>query len=146
MRIRKLAPTEVQVFIELIRLFKRVFQTEPPGMQPSSGLAKLLRSENFLVFVAEEDGAVVGGLTVDILRQYHRGRPWGYIRDLAVEETHQRRGIGRSLVEAVKAFGRTNGLDDIFVQADQVDDPILAFYRKTQPDGEAAVVHFYYLL
>lgn len=61
-----------------------------------------------------------------------------FIYDLAVHPDHQRRGIGRALVEALRALGTSEGIGVAFVPADNEDDHALAFYEAL--GGEAAPV------
>ena len=71
---------------------------------------------------------MVGGLAAYELKKFEQRRSEIYIYDLAVAETHRRRGIATALIEALKKIGRERGAWVIFVQADHGDDPAIALY------------------
>lgn len=69
-----------------------------------------------------------------------------YIYDLAVLTEYQRQGVGKQLIEFIKAYCEKQGSEGVFVQADKPDDYAIDFYRKTRPTTEEPVVHFSYNL
>jgi aminoglycoside 3-N-acetyltransferase I len=99
-----------------------------------------------MAFVALKENEVVGGLTIYTLHQYYSEKPLAYIYDLAVKVELQRRGIGRKLIDAVRAECKTQGYEEVFVQADEADDYALDFYRLTGATAEEHVRHFCYTL
>ncbi|WP_290707290.1 GNAT family N-acetyltransferase [Flavihumibacter sp. CACIAM 22H1] len=142
--IRKLELTETEAFKQVIDLFEEVFQMKDFVLPPADYLQELLKKDGFYVFAAfDERGRVIGGLTAYTLLQYYSVKPLVYIFDLAVKESLQRRGTGSKLVEATKQYCKSIGVEEVFVQADRIDDYALQFYRKTG-GIEEDVVHFYY--
>ncbi len=105
-----------------------------------------MKKPNFLTLVAKAGSKVLGGLTVYILDQYYSKKPLAYIYDLAVLKKFQRRGIGKSLIKYLTDYCKENGFEEVFVQADRIDDYALNFYRSTKVTNEEDVIHFYYLL
>lgn len=144
--IKKLSTTDITQFIELIRVFEEVFEMQNFQIPPETHLEKLLTKSDFMVFVALKDEEVVAGLTLYTLDQYYSIKPLAYIYDLAVKTTLQRQGIGQQLIQATNAHCKELGYEEVFVQADKVDEYALDFYRKTQPTEEEDVSHFYYSL
>ena len=68
-----------------------------------------------LTFIAELDGRAVGFLELE-LRSYAPGcasRPVPFIEGWFVDPEHQRRGIGRALVQAAEAWSLEHGYDEI---------------------------------
>lgn len=145
MTVRVLTPVELPQFQSLLRLFERVFEMKAFVPPPDEHLRSVLADDGFIAMVAEEGGAVVGGLTAYILRQYYMTRPIAYVYDLAVETARQRQGIGRRLMAELREHCRARGCDEVFVQADNVDEHALRFYRKSGA-SEEAVTHFTYSL
>ncbi len=146
LNIRTLEQENIAEFIELIKLFEDVFEMKDFSMPSTQHLQKLLNSDAFIVFVAEHNGKIVGGLTTYLLEQYYSERPLAYIFDLAVDTMLQRQGIGKKLIKATNEYYKDRGFEEVFVQADKVDDYAIDFYRKTSPSEEEDVSHFYYQL
>ncbi|MCW7469358.1 GNAT family N-acetyltransferase [Leptospira kanakyensis] len=143
--IKKLSSSELSQFIELIRVFEDVFEMKNFQMPSSNYLQNLLARDDFFVFVSILENQVIGGLTTYTLRQYYSEKPLVYIFDLAVLTKYQRKGIGKSLIQAVNAYCKKMGAEEVFVQADVIDDYALDFYRSTGGMPEE-VVHFTYPL
>ncbi|MFC7523034.1 GNAT family N-acetyltransferase [Parapedobacter sp. GCM10030251] len=137
---------DLETLNQLISVFEEVFEMEN-FKRPSTGhLMTLLRKETFFAVVAKAGNQVVGGLTVYILDQYYSERPLAYIYDLAVLTAYQRKGIGRNLIEFTTEYGKQRGFEEVFVQADKVDEYAVQFYRSTRATEEEQVIHFYYTL
>ena len=145
-QIEQLQATDLNDFRSLIEVFERVFEMENFSIPHGEHLGELLRNQDFFALVAKKDGIVVGGLTVYVLHQYYSEKPLAYIYDLAVEEELQRRGIGKQLIAHTLEYCKHMGFEEVFVQADKVDDYALDFYRKTGITEEEDVSHFYYTL
>ena len=93
--------------------------------------ARLLGSESFVALAALGNGGhVIGGLAAYVLPKFERARAELYIYDLAVADTHRRRGVATALIEALKGVARELGAYVIFVQADHGDDAAVALYTK----------------
>lgn len=145
LEIKKLNSSDLNQFIELIRVFEDVFEIENFQMPKSEYLQTLLSRDDFFVFVSIFENQVIGGLTTYTLRQYYSEKPLVYIYDLAVLTKYQRQGIGKSLIQGINTYCKDLGVEEVFVQADLVDDYALDFYRSTGARAED-VVHFYYPL
>lgn len=143
--IEKLSHHDFPKFVELIRLFKNVFEMEKFAMPDEDYLQQLLEKDSFFVFVALLNNQVVGGLTSYIMPQYYSKRPLIYIYDLAVRTDLQRRGIGKMLIESNNQYGKVIGAEVVMVQADEPDDYAVKFYFSTGARAEK-VIHFEYPL
>ena len=95
-----------------------------------------------IVFVAFSDNNIVGGLTAYILQQYYSRLPLVYVYDIAVKIEFQRQGIGRMLITSITKYCKEIGVEEVFVQADEVDDYAIEFYTSTGARNEK-VRHFY---
>jgi ribosomal protein S18 acetylase RimI-like enzyme len=130
---RTLSPDDLPLFRQLIEVFADAFEdretylAEPPD---DAYLRGLLESATFIVVVALEGETVVGGLAAYELRKFERARSEIYIYDLAVAETHRRRGIATATIAELQRVAATRGAWVIFVQADTVDPPAIALYES----------------
>lgn len=142
-RVSRLGPRDIPQMRALNGLFGTVFEdperyiAAPPCDDYLHGL---LDNPYIFALTAEEDGAVIGGLTAYELPKLERQCSEIYIYDLAVAETQRRLGVATMLIDHLKAIARARGAWVIYVQADYGDDPAIALYTKlgTRED----VMHF----
>jgi len=146
LEIKKLDAHNIDEFISLIIVFEDVFEMENFSMPDTKHLLSILQKKDFMVFVAIKENQLVGGLTAYTLDQYYSKKPLAYIYDLAVLTKYQRQGIGQKLIAAINNYCAAQGYEEVFVQADKVDDYAIEFYRKTSITAEEDVIHFYYKL
>ena len=78
----------------------------PPG---DAYFEKLLSDSHFVMLAARINGTVVGALAAYELVKYEQERSEFYIYDLAVAEPFRRRGVARTLIEALKPIARSAG-------------------------------------
>lgn len=142
--IKILAKTDSDEFLELIKLFKIVFEMEDLIIPDKKYLEKLLAKEGFFVFAAKNNDTVIGGLTVYTLEQYYSEKPLAYIYDVGVLPEYQRMGIGKKLIAALKAYCIENGFDAAYVEAESDDQQAVDFYRKTAFSSILQATHFTY--
>ena len=141
----KLNISDVDKFIELIRLFEMVFEMEDLSIPDKKHLHNVLNKPDFIAFAALDKGEVIGGLTAYILKQYYASEPLAFIYDIAVKASYQRRGIGKALIKETAAYCRKNNIEQMFVLADEEDEQAIGFYRSTNA-SESKVVNFDYYL
>lgn len=141
--IRRLSVDEAPLLEAMSTMFGAAF-AEPEtytGARPSPGyLRRLLSRDGFIPIAATEGEAVVGGLIAYELVKFEQERSEIYIYDLAVAETHRRRGIATALIGRLKEIAAERGAYVIFVQADHGDDPAIALYEAIGTREE--VLHF----
>ena len=140
---RPLGPSDIGLMRDMLRMFGRAFEDVPTytAAQPDDAyLARLLDSDTFIAVAALQGGVVVGGLAAYVLPKFERARSEVYLYDLAVAETHRRRGIATALIAELRRIAAARGAWVVFVQADYGDDPAVALYTKlgTRED----VMHF----
>ena len=84
------------------------------------------RHPDAAVFVAEEDGAVVGRLSLS--RDPHPASAHVADLGLMVAESHRRRGIGRALLEQAAAWAREAGVRKLELHVFPWNDAALGLY------------------
>lgn len=142
--ISKINSTNINDFIDLIKLFKEVFESDDFTIPESKHLQKLLDDSDFIVFVAKANKKVVGGLTAYVLLRYDSEKPSAYIYDIAVKTHLQRKGIGKLLIASLKDYCLKNGFVEMFVQAETDDHQAVNFYKTTPISSEMKATHFTY--
>ncbi|HEX6852231.1 MAG TPA: AAC(3)-I family aminoglycoside N-acetyltransferase [Candidatus Polarisedimenticolaceae bacterium] len=141
--IRILGPDDLPTMRDMLSLFGAAFDdrdtytAKPP---PDDYLRGLLANPTFLAIAGLDHAEVVGGLAAYVLPKFERARSEIYIYDLAVAESHRRRGIATAMIERLKELAPRHGAWVIYVQADHGDDPAIELYSKlgTRED----VLHF----
>jgi aminoglycoside 3-N-acetyltransferase I len=141
--VRRLGPADVLLMRRLNALFGEAFDDRDTyGADPPTDayLEGLLGKDHVAVLAALAGEEVVGGLVAYELEKFERARREFYIYDLAVAETHRRRGIATGLITDLRAIASRRGAWVIMVQADYGDDPAIALYQKLGAREE--VLHF----
>src|SRR5262245_30460536 len=105
-----------------------VFEEEGASLSPAY-VDRLLARSDFWAFVALSGDEVVGGLTAHALPMTRSECSEMFIYDVAVRPDHQRTGVGRQLMAAVRDASHDQGID-VFVAADEDDVHALDFYRS----------------
>jgi len=85
------------------------------------------------VFVADDAGDLVGFVTVRADSALEEGilqpRNFAVVDTLAVRSDQRRRGIGRSLMEAVHGWARERQLGHVSLNVWEFNEPAIDFYR-----------------
>jgi len=106
----------------------------PQGQFPPPSLFRQWVSEaGSAVFVADDDGDLSGFATVRTDSAPDEGilqpRSFAVVDTLAVRSGQRRRGIGRSLMEAVHGWARERRLGHISLNVWEFNEPAIDFYR-----------------
>lgn len=137
--VRRLTPEDRPLARATLELLGDVFE-EPRTPLGDPWIAQLLDRPDFWLFAAVEDGLPIGGLTAHVLPMTRSESSELFIYDLAVHPAHQRRGVGRALVAALRQAGEAESISVAFVPADNEDDHALAFYRAVGGEGAAVTI------
>jgi aminoglycoside 3-N-acetyltransferase I len=141
--VRRLTVGDVGLARDLNALFAMAFN-EPTmyAAQPprDAYLSDLLSKEQVIALVALDAGEVVGGLVGYEMDKLESETREIYLYDLAVADTHRRRGIASALIRRLSDIAAARNVGVIYVQADYGDEPAIALYQKLGPREE--VMHF----
>ena len=139
-RIQRLSQQDTFLAQQTFHLLTEVFEEDRQPLGDAY-VKSLLARTTFWAFAALEGDTPVGGITAHELPMTRNETTELFIYDLAVHSDHQRQGIGRALVDALRASARERGIHVAFVPADVEDDHALDFYRALGAD-EADVRFF----
>ena len=143
MEVRRLTEADLPVFKSLIELFNTVFEEDRSNMGNDTTLVRLLGDDRFIAMVAIHEDDVTGGLTAYILPKYYSDSSEVLLYDMAVKPENQRMGIGKKLIQTLKEYCSSKGIQEFFVMAHEEDGHAIEFYRSTGGTGEN-VVNFLY--
>jgi len=135
--VRRLSADDHALAAAVLALMHAVFDEEAEPLS-SEYLSSLLVRRDFWLLAALVEGEPIGGLTAHTLPMTRSASAELLIYDLAVHPKHQRRGVGRALVEALRREAAAAGISVAFVPTDNEDAHALAFYEAL--GGEAAPV------
>jgi aminoglycoside 3-N-acetyltransferase I len=141
-QIKHLTKEHLADFQSLVNLFNMVFEEESK-IGSETHLLKLLSNKDFIALAALTENEVVGGLTAYELHMYYSDSSEIFLYDLAVKPEYQRMGIGKGLIQSLKAHCRKQGIKEFFVMAHEEDEHAIEFYRATGGKSEN-VVNFLY--
>lgn len=138
--VRRLDVTDSALARATFRLIAEVFEEEYGGHDDLT-LQSMLTDDRCWASAALDGDHVIGGLTAHVLPMTRSATTELFIYDLAVHPAHQRRGVGRQLMEATIAAAAVAGIEVVFVAADDEDTHALDFYRAL--GGRPAPVTFF---
>ena len=89
-----------EVTNELLEAFQRLIPQLSSSSQPPNRkeLQDIINSQTIILFVAKDDGEVIGSLSLVFFRIPTGVRAW--IEDVVVDESFRGRGIGKALIDA----------------------------------------------
>jgi aminoglycoside 3-N-acetyltransferase I len=138
-----LGPGNLPTMRGMLSLFGEAFAepgTYTAKQPPDEYLRGLLAGSTFIAIAALDEAEVVGGLAAYVLPKFEQARSEIYIYDLAVVESHRRRGVATAMIKKLQELAVDLGAWVIFVQADYGDDPAIELYTKLGSGEE--VLHF----
>lgn len=117
----------------MTELWGSVFAGDPPRNAADRVIARKLRVQRELFFVAESEGRLVG----TVIAGYDGYRGWVY--HLAVHPDDRRRGIGGDLMHAAERALRALGCPKVNLQVRAGNEAILRFYESLGYDVEERI-------
>lgn len=91
---------------------------------------EVIRRDDTMIFIAEENGKIIGLVTFFLLPNIRHGFKRGHIEDFFVTESKRNSGVGTLLLDAVKDYCRKNSIK--VVKLDSGNELVSAhmFYSK----------------
>jgi aminoglycoside 3-N-acetyltransferase I len=130
---KRITSTDTEMMKALLGVFAEAFaepQTYMGAVPGDEYLRRLLQKEYFIPLVALAEDKVIGGLVAYELEKFEQERSEIYLYDLAVKESHRRKGVATSLINELKSIARRQGAYVIFVQADHGDNAAISLYES----------------
>ncbi|MFZ4807259.1 MAG: GNAT family N-acetyltransferase [Hyphomicrobiaceae bacterium] len=138
-QIKRLTADDIELARSVFAVMATVFG-ENAAVVSRDYAAALLHRDDFLVVAGLVDGEPIAGLTAFVLPLTRAQTDELFIYDIAVAPAHQRQGIGRRLVQAVRSLAAERNIATTWVPADNEDDPALEFYRAIGGTPHAVTV------
>ncbi|MBZ0284604.1 MAG: GNAT family N-acetyltransferase [Anaerolineae bacterium] len=135
-------PAEGRDLDEVMALLALIPVNRGLGVDWDAIALRFRESAGVEVFVAEArqmPPIIIGFIALSIVRTLTGGR--GFINDMAVLPTYQRRGVGAALLEAVVRRANRLNLQSLMVNAQRANDRAKAFYAASG-FSEEMIMHF----
>jgi aminoglycoside 3-N-acetyltransferase I len=130
-RTKRLTSGDRQPAQTLFTLMAQVF-LEECNLLSDGYLDRLLGRPEFWVIAAFSGDDMIGGVTAHALPMTRTESSEIFIYDIAVRRDHQRKGVGRRLVAALREQASEVGIQEVFVAAHNDDEHALDFYRALE--------------
>jgi ribosomal protein S18 acetylase RimI-like enzyme len=109
------------------------FKQPGPDTFTAADAEALLSQPDHVAFLAHVDATPAGYVVAEIARYpetaRHHARSMVYVHQISVRPAVRRRGVGRALMDAVKAHGEAAGISLMALDAWSFNDQALAFFR-----------------
>jgi len=133
MRIRQATIEDSAVLAQLMTQLMEASGYESrqvPPEQIEESLRKMADSDAYQVLLAEDEGQVVGLLSLSFRHTLFHSAPTAFIDELVVEQGHRRRGVGRQLMAEAIERCRAAGCCEIEVSTERSNEAAQEFYRQ----------------
>ena len=121
MRIHTLEKTDIDKLKGLFDVYCEAFEEVHP-FPSDAALQRLMDHPSVLFIVSENDqGEVIGGMTVYVLPSLYTEQDYYYIYDMAVTPLHQNKGVGKALLNYIIELGKEHEAEAIYIEADEID-------------------------
>ncbi|MBB3175811.1 GNAT family acetyltransferase [Variovorax sp. Sphag1AA] len=107
----------------VVALWRKTFDYGTPHNDPDYSLDMKLKADDGLLFVALQDGAVIGTTMAGF--DGHRG----WIYSVAVDPSARRRGVGAALVQHAEQALAAIGCPKINLQIVSSNEEVVGFYK-----------------
>ncbi len=141
-RTTRLQATDEPLARQLFLLIAEVFENETTPLS-TPYLERLLGRPDFWAIAAFAGDRLAGGLTAFTLPLITSESSEIFLYDIAVHPDFQRQGIGRQLVAHLRQAASSEGIESLWVPADNEDQHALDFYHAL--GGRAAPVTIFTL-
>lgn len=131
LQIRRARPSDLPHVLGLYLQLERDESDLLPIEDAERMLEKFGEYPDYTLYVAEQDGEIVGTFALLIMDNLgHRGAPSGIIEDVAVSTAHQGEGIGSAMMEFALDICRRKGCYKAMLSSNAKRDRAHAFYES----------------
>ena len=132
MKIRKATIDDQSGIYALIEQLKDYvkFERMSSNQRSLKTLVNLINSPDCVVLVAEDEGKIIGLLTMWARPTLFHGAKSALIDELIVDKTYRGRGVGKELVKNAFAEAKLRSCVEIEVSTEKTNRKAIEFYRK----------------
>jgi len=123
-----------RLFVQMLR---SIYHTEDASGYDEGYLDKFFCNGDDWICVAEDDGAVVAYVSIELHRD-NEENPFVYIDDISVMSEYQNMGIGTALMETAVQYAVSQGVNMIVLHVEQSNESALRLYERLGFEVESA--------
>ena len=131
------APRLEELYVELendgVFYQPQHFVMSPAGSRTKQ-VEEILSHDNQTILVAEDDGVVIGFAHLMVLHSKAvpclKPESTVYLQDLVVTEAYRSRGIGTQMMDAIKEYGKAQGVDFLRTQVFPGNTDGMRYYER----------------
>lgn len=127
MQIRQAEASDYEQLMQLYNLF---VGEDRYSRYDNDSFQKVLESENNYIFVAEEEGKLIGFATCSMRHIVRYPYPVAQLDELFVLAEYRRHGLGKQLVEKVEQTVKENGCLLMYIESGSERKEAHIFYEK----------------
>jgi len=129
MRVRRARPEDEAAVAALMeQLESTVHSVVAPGLK--ARFVQMLTLDHHAVWVAEDEGRVVGLVTASLRPTLYHSGPSALIDELVVDANARGQGVGRALIEAVVTWALQRGASEVEVSTGMDNEAAQALYQR----------------
>ncbi len=131
MQVRIATPSDKQQVLFLFDEFSILFHAKDVPSQIGGDIFDdVIRRNDTKIFVAEDNGNLVGLATLYLLPNIRHGWHRGHIEDFYTTSLYRRKGVGTLIFTAIKQFCRNNNIKVIKLDSKKDIGASHAYYKK----------------
>lgn len=116
------------LFIEMLQT---IYNTDDVKGYEDGNLNHYFEENEYVIFVAESENAVIGFLSVEVHRDEHE---YIYLDDFSVSEKFRQNGIGNSLLKEAEEYGKSVNVSASLLHVEKTNERAFNFYKRNGYD------------
>jgi len=129
--IKKLAPSDISLAIQLIELWNLQDHISDIPIPNENYLSDLLSKDDFHAFAAHRGDVLIAGLTAYELPMFKEEVREMFLYEIGVAENYRQQGIAKSLIEELKKTCSGRNIKIIFVGSSNDNQAAQQLYHRT---------------
>ncbi len=121
---------EEKDYRELMNLYNGFVGEDRYSRHDNDSFDKVLKNPNSYIFVAEDEGKVIGFASFSIRDVVRYPKPIAELEELFVAITYQKKGVGHMLMEEVEKTAKERGCYRMYIESGYDHKPAHNFYEK----------------
>ncbi|MGE8207328.1 GNAT family N-acetyltransferase [Heyndrickxia sp. NPDC080065] len=125
--------------VQIYKLYKMLVPNSKKMNVQEEQIEIIRKDPNNFLLVYDEEGEILGTLTLNIcLQALHGIRPYGIVENIIVQENHRSKGIGQKLIRYVEEYCKSIDCHRIMLLSNSKRQRAHQFFEKEGYDGSVS--------